>query len=150
MITTTNDTTLSSPPLFRPGNDNSSGSAANVHATSVQQSSSNNTNLCFNSSANQPPTANGRYTSPCEEFSALFRPGSSHGRAPLFERGISQRQSARAHRWTAPYTRGPDNDQPRKRKEMFTSKQVILLSNSKADRVVRPHKKPISWSMDLC
>ena len=140
--TTTNDSTLSSPPLFRPGNDNSSGSAANIHATSVQQSSSNNTNPCFNPSTNQP-TANGRYTTPCEEFSALFRPGSSRGRAPLFQRGISHRQSARARRRTAtaPYTRGTDNDRPRKREEMFRSKEVILLPDSKADRVVRPPQK---------
>ena len=141
--TTTNDITLSSPPLFRPANDNSSGCAANVRATSVQQSSSNNTNPCFNPSTNQPPTANGRYTTPCEEFSALSRPGSSRGRAPLFQSGISHRQSARARRRTAtaPYTRGTDNDRPRKREEMFRSKEIILLPDSKADRVVRPPQK---------
>ena len=67
---------------------------------------------------------------------------SSRGRAPIFQRGISHRQSARARRRAAnvPYTRGSDSNRHRKR-EIFRSKEVILLPNSKTDRIVWASEK---------
>ena len=96
--TTTSDTT-SSPPLFGPVNDNSSGSAAHFRATSVHRQStcsSSNTNPGLNASTvtsqhTTVATPTGRYITPCEEFSELFQRGSSRGRAPTFQRGISHR-----------------------------------------------------------
>jgi hypothetical protein len=68
-----------------------------VHSTPVHQSNSSiNSNRNLNSSLNSNASTSSRYTTPSEEFSALFRQGSSRGRAPTFQHGISHRQGARA------------------------------------------------------
>ena len=135
--TSTRETSLiSSPGLFRLRNDNSFGSATNA------SSSSTSSVLQSNSSTTNRTASTNTYTTPSEEFSALFRQGSSRGRAPIFQRGISHRQSARARRRaaTVPYTRGSDSNRHRKR-EIFRSKEVILLPDSKTDRIVRASEK---------
>ena len=86
-----------------------------------------------------------RYATPSEEFSALFRRGSSRGRPPTFQRGISHHQNARARRRAAsvPYARASNNnnDRSKRKDEIFRTKEVILLPDSKTDRVVRAAEK---------
>ena len=140
--TSTRETSLiSSPGLFRLRNDNSFGSATNASSSSMSSV------LQSNSSTTNRTASTNTYTTPSEEFSALFRQG-----APIFQRGISHRQSARARRRaaTVPYTRGSDSNRHRKR-EIFRSKEVILLPDSKTDTGLYGHpKKPVSWSEGWC
>ena len=141
-ITAASDTSLSSNQLSRPTTTTHNSS---VHSTPVHQTNSSiNSNRNLNSSINSNASTSSRYTTPSEEFSALFRHGSSRGRAPTFQRGISHRQGARARRRAAsvPYARASDNnDRPRRREEIFRSKEVILLPDSKTDRIVRAPDK---------
>ena len=88
-ITAASDTSLSSNQLSRPTTTRHNSS---VHSTPVHQSNSSiNSNRNLNSLINSNASTSRRYTTPSEEFSALFRQGSSHGRAPTFQRGISHR-----------------------------------------------------------
>ena len=133
--TAASDTSLPSSRLSRVSSDNNTNdnNYSSVHCTPVQQS---------RSSRNPGTSTNGRYTTPNEEFSALFRQGSSRGRAaPSFQRGISHRQAARARTraTSVPYARN-SNDRLRK-EEIFRTKEVILLPDSNSDKIVRPPEK---------
>ena len=103
-------------------------------------SQSSTTTLSTSRSSNAP-TSN-RYATPAEEFSALFRRGSSRGRS-TFQRGVSHRplrgQASSVRRRTA--SAPPYSSRPRKRNDNFRTKDVVLLPDSKADRVIRAAEK---------
>ena len=87
-----------------------------------------------------------RYSTPAEEFSALFRRGSSCSSTPTFQRGVSHRQPNQATRVrrraaSAPYTTSQSSNRPRARDEIFRTKDVVLLPDSKAERIVRAPEK---------
>lgn len=98
-------------------------------------------------STSSATSSTSRYATPAEEFSSLFRRGStSRGSTLTFQRGVSHRQSNQAARVrrraaSAPYTTSQNSNRPWAKDEIFRTKDVVLLPDSKADRVVRPPEK---------
>ena len=115
-----------------------------------------NVSLSSSETPSRPPllgssssaASSSRYTTPAEEFSALFRRGSSRGRtfSATFQRGVSHRPSSqqaqhvqgRRRTASAPlYSSQLRNNRPRRREEIFRTKNVVLLTDCKAERTVR-------------
>ena len=153
-ITAASDTSLSSNQLSRPTTTTHNSS---VHSTPVHQSNSSiNSNRNLNSSINSNASTSSRYTTPNEEFSALFRQGSSRGRSPTFQRGISHRQGARARRRAAsvPYARASDiliiTIDLEGEKKYLDQKKLYYCPIQRRIGLYVPQRKLILWSTGLC
>ena len=133
----------SSTPTALPSGQSVNRSTPLSNLQSTRRSTTGSISATSNSSATSS-TSSCRYSTPAEEFSALFRRGSSScSSTPTFQRGVSHRQPNQAARvrrraTSAPYT---TSNRPRARDEIFRTKDVVLLPDSTADRVVRAPEK---------
>ena len=110
--------------------------------SNLQSTSRSTTSSISATSTSCGTSSTSRYSTPAE-FSALFRRGSSScSSTPTFQRGVSHRQPNQATRVrrraaSAPYTTSQNSNRPRARDEIFRTKDVVLLPDSKAERIVR-------------
>ena len=115
--------------------------------SNLQSTSRSTTGSISGTSTSCGTSSTSRYSTPAEEFSALFRRGSSScSSTPTFQRGVSHRQpnqATRVRRWaaSAPYTTSRNSNRPRARDKIFRTKDVVLLADSKAERIVRAPEK---------
>ena len=120
-------------------------SSSSVSITPTQSASTAGiTSRSFSTTRPNATGSTGGYTTPAQEFSALFRRGSSsRGTTPTYRRGISHQQVARTHRRasSAPYASSQRSNGPRAREQIFRTKDVVLLPDSKTERVLRAPEK---------
>ena len=115
--------------------------------SNMQSTSRSTTGSISATSTSCGTSSTSRYSTPAEEFSALFRRGSSScSSTPTFQCGVSHRQPNQATRVrrraaSAPYTTSQNRNRPRARDEIFRTKDVVLLPDSKAERIVRAPEK---------